>query len=77
MFKTPSIRNSDLTAPYMHNGVYETLEEVIEFYEVGGGLGLGFDLPNQTLPSGSLGLTKEEKEALESFIRTLNDFPLD
>jgi cytochrome c peroxidase len=31
-FKTPTIRNIELTAPYMHNGVFKTLEEVIDFY---------------------------------------------
>src|SRR5690606_30564952 len=31
-FKTPTVRNVDRTAPYMHNGVYETLEDVMEFY---------------------------------------------
>jgi cytochrome c peroxidase len=30
-FKTPTIRNIALTAPYMHNGVYKTLEEVVDF----------------------------------------------
>ena len=31
-FKTPTLRNIELTAPYMHNGVFNTLEEVLEFY---------------------------------------------
>ncbi|HTE13005.1 MAG TPA: cytochrome c peroxidase, partial [Chitinophagaceae bacterium] len=38
-FKTPTLRNIALTAPYMHNGVYKTLEEVIDFYDKGGGRG--------------------------------------
>jgi len=37
MFKTPTVRNVELTAPYMHNGVYKTLEEVVDFYNKGGG----------------------------------------
>jgi cytochrome c peroxidase len=37
----------------MHNGVYRTLEEV-DFYDRGGGAGLGFDLPNQILSPGKL-----------------------
>ena len=50
MFKTPTVRNAALTAPYMHNGVYATLAEVMDFYNKGGGGGLGFDLEHQTLP---------------------------
>ena len=72
-FKTPTVRNSGLTAPYMHNGVYQTLEEVIDFYDVGGGIGLGIPVPNQTLPSDSLHLSTREKEQLIYFLKTLND----
>ena len=36
-FKTTSLRNIALTAPYMHNGAFDTLEEVIKFYAKGGG----------------------------------------
>ncbi len=56
-FKTPTVRNAALTAPYMHNGVYRTLEEVVDFYDRGGGAGIGIDLPNQTLPPDKLNLT--------------------
>ncbi|WP_374173764.1 cytochrome-c peroxidase [Flavobacterium tructae] len=72
-FKTPTIRNITLTAPYMHNGVYNTLEEVIDFYNEGGGLGLGFDVPNQTLPEDKLNLSELEKKQLIAFMRTLTD----
>jgi cytochrome c peroxidase len=72
-FKTPTIRNIALTAPYMHNGVYKTLEEVIDFYNEGGGLGLGFDLPNQTLPEDKLNLSDIEKKQLITFMKTLRD----
>lgn len=72
-FKTPTIRNIELTAPYMHNGVYKTLEEVIDFYNEGGGLGLGFDVPNQTLPEDKLNLSDTEKKQLIAFMRTLTD----
>lgn len=72
-FKTPTVRNIALTAPYMHNGVYETLEEVVDFYNKGGGQGLGIDLPTQTLPADPLNLTKEEKEALVAFMQALTD----
>lgn len=72
-FKTPTVRNVALTAPYMHNGVYRTLEEVVEFYDRGGGTGLGFDLPNQTLPGDRLNLTKQEKADLVAFMKALTD----
>ena len=60
----------------MHNGVYKTLEEVIEFYNKGGGSGLGFDIPNQTLASDRLDLTAAEKKALIAFMHTLTDTAL-
>jgi len=72
-FKTVTVRNVALTAPYMHNGVYNTLEEVIDFYDRGGGAGLGFDLPNQTLPPDRLQLSREEKKALIAFLQGLTD----
>ena len=72
-FKTPTIRNIELTAPYMHNGVFKTLEEVVDFYDLGGGNGLGFNLPNQTLPEDKLNLTPLEKKQLIAFMRTLTD----
>lgn len=72
-FKTPTIRNSDLTAPYMHNGVYDTMEEVIDFYNRGGGAGIGIDSEYQTLPLDKLNLTKQEIKDLIAFIKTLND----
>jgi len=43
-----------LTAPYMPNGVYRTLREVVDFYDAGGGAGIGVELPNQTLSSDAL-----------------------
>jgi cytochrome c peroxidase len=72
-FKTPTIRNIELTGPYMHNGVYKTLEEVIDFYNDGGGIGLGFDVPNQTLPEDKLNLSDKEKKQLIAFMKTLTD----
>jgi cytochrome c peroxidase len=72
-FKTVSLRNVALTAPYMHNGVYNTLEEVIDFYDKGGGAGLGFELAHQTLPTDRLRLTPAEKKALIAFLEALSD----
>ncbi|MEO3402910.1 cytochrome c peroxidase [Mucilaginibacter sp. CAU 1740] len=71
-FKITSVRNGARTAPYMHNGVFQTLEEVIDFYDKGGGAGLGIRLPNQTLPSDQLHLTAKEKHELVAFIKSLD-----
>lgn len=71
-FKVTTVRNAARTAPYMHNGVYKTLEEVIDFYDMGGGSGLGLKIPNQTLPADRLRLTIKEKKELIAFIKALN-----
>lgn len=72
-FKTPTVRNAAVTAPYMHNGVFKTLEEVVDFYNKGGGQGLGYEVENQTLPFDELKLTKIEEKALVAFMKTLTD----
>jgi cytochrome c peroxidase len=72
-FKTPSLRNVELTAPYMHNGVYRTLEDVVDFYDRGGGAGIGIELPNQTLSPEPLRLRAREKRDLIAFMRALTD----
>jgi cytochrome c peroxidase len=72
-FKTPTVRNVEHTSPYMHNGIYKNLEEIIEFYHKGGGAGLGLEIPNQTLPFDSLLLDKKEKEDLVLFLKCLSD----
>lgn len=72
-FRTLSIRNAALTAPYMHNGVFRTLEEVVAFYNGGGGVGHGLDLPHQTLPADSLHLAPAETRALVRFMEALTD----
>lgn len=70
-FKTPTVRRVAQTAPYMHNGVYSTLEQVVDFYNRGGGNGLGFNIPNQTLPANRLKLTPAEQRALVAFMKAL------
>ncbi len=72
-FKTPTIRNIEKTAPYMHNGVYQTLEEVVKFYELGGGNGIGMNLEHQTLPFDNLQISEKEKNDLVLFMKTLTD----
>ncbi|QJR37005.1 cytochrome c peroxidase [Gemmatimonas groenlandica] len=72
-FRTPTLRNVALTAPYMHNGAYPTLESVVDFYNRGGGAGIGIELDNQTLPPDALKLSAGEQRALVSFLKALTD----
>lgn len=72
-FKTPTVRNVALTAPYMHNGVFKTLEEVVSFYNLGGGQGIGLEVPNQTLAPDKLNLSKKEMKQLVVFMKSLTD----
>lgn len=72
-FKTTTVRNIEHTGPYMHNGVYASLEEVMDFYNHGGGLGMGLDVPNQTLAGDSLHLNTQEISDIISFMKTLTD----
>lgn len=72
-FRVPTLRNVALTAPYMHNGVYRTLDAVVDFYDRGGGEGIGARLSNQTLPVRPLRLTTNERHDLVAFLRTLTD----
>lgn len=72
-FKTPTIRNVEYTAPYMHNGVFKTLEEVVVFYQKGGGAGHGYEVPNQTLPFDQLELTDEEVKDIVAFMKSTSD----
>ncbi|AJR09021.1 cytochrome-c peroxidase [Photobacterium gaetbulicola] len=80
--KTPTLRNIELTGPYMHNGSMSTLWQVVEFYNRGGnrfseGLGdsSGFgDITSNLDPDiRSLGLTDYEKKALVAFLKSLTD----
>ena len=72
-FRTGSLRNIELTAPYMHNGVFRTLEQVVDFYDAGGGAGRGLQVPNQTLSSDSLHLSPDEKADLVRFLKSLTE----
>jgi len=72
-FKTPTIRNIAKTSPYMHNGIYTKLEEVVKFYEMGGGNGIGMKLEFQTLPFDNLQLTSKEKQDIIAFLKILTD----
>lgn len=73
MFKTPGLRNVARTAPYMHNGVFNTLEEVIDFYNDGGGRGRGLEVFSQDTKVAKLNLSEQQKKDLVSFLKALND----
>lgn len=72
-FKTVTVRNVSLTAPYFHNGAFRTLEEVMEFYNEGGGAGIGLSVKNQTLAEDKLDLNKEEIKNIIDFLHSLTD----
>lgn len=72
-FKTPTVRNVAKTAPYMHNGSFKTLEQVMDFYNKGGGEGVGLNIIHQTLSSKPLDLTQEEIGAVIAFMNSLTD----
>ena len=66
-FKTPTLREIEHTAPYMHDGSLKTLEEVVEFYDKGGD-------PNKNLDENikPLHLTDQEKKDLVAFLKALS-----
>jgi cytochrome c peroxidase len=72
-FKTPTVRNTAKTAPYMHNGAFQSLDTLMEFYNQGGGAGLGLTFPSQTLSAAKLNLTEKEKKDIIAFLNALTD----
>ncbi len=72
-FKVPTLRNVALTAPYMHNGSFTTLAEVIDFYADGGGAGRGLALPNLDDKIRPFELSPGEKQDLITFLHALSD----
>ena len=72
-FKAPSLRGIAHSAPYMHNGAFATLEQVVRFYNRGGGRGLGLNVPNQAPEVRPLRLTLAEERALVRFLEALSD----
>ena len=72
-FRTGSLRNAANTATYMHNGVFTTLQQVIDFYDAGGGTGKGIATGNRTLSLDSMHLKKNEKQQLIGFNKSLNE----
>lgn len=76
-FRTPPLRNVALTAPYMHNGVFKTLREVVEFYntrDVSERWGAPEVAANMdTRDTGNLKLTEEEIDAVVAFMEMMSD----
>lgn len=74
VFKIPFLRNIELTGPYMHDGRFETLREVIDHYSEGvlSHPNLDSKLKNGAFPK-QLNLSEEQKVALEAYLRTLTD----
>jgi len=78
LFKTPSLRNVALTAPYGHNGAFATLKEIVHFYNTRDVPGAGWAEPEvaaniDTVNMGDLGLTDAEEDAIVAFMQTLSD----
>ncbi len=78
LFKTPSLRNVALTAPYGHNGYFETLKEIVHFYNTRDVPGAGWPAPEvsaniDTAEMGNLGLSDAEENAIVAFLMTLSD----
>ena len=69
-FKAPTLRNVALTGPYMHNGAFATLDDVLWFYEKGGGSQYGLEVDRHILP---IELSAQEHEDLVAFLYALTD----
>lgn len=72
-FATPSLRNVALTAPYMHDGRFTTLEEVVGHYSTGVKRSATLDPNLAKHPDGGLRLTSEDTQAIIAFLKTLTD----
>ena len=72
-FKTPTLRNIEFTAPYMHDGRFSTLEEVIEHYNSGGKFSSTVD-PLMKKQGIGLQLSNQEKIDLIAYLKTLSDY---
>lgn len=74
-FAVPSLRNVALTAPYMHDGRFKTLEEVVDHYTTGLKRSATLDPNLAKHPDGGIPLTVGDKRALVAFLKTLTDNP--
>ena len=69
-FRVPGLRNVSLTAPYMHNGMFRTLDQVIDYYNDPSSV-VPDAINRDTLLNGKLNLTQQDKEDLLAFLQTL------
>lgn len=72
-FRTPSLRNISYTAPYMHDGRFKTLDEVIDFYSEGLHVSPTIDPLMKNVAYGGLNLSPMEKAQLKAFLLTFDD----
>ena len=73
-FATPTLRNLGFTAPYMHDGRFKTLEEVVEFYNSGVNYSPTIDpISSKKAPYYKLNLSTQQKASLVAFLKTLTD----
>ncbi|TNF32198.1 MAG: cytochrome-c peroxidase [Deltaproteobacteria bacterium] len=72
-YKTPTLKNIEYTGPYMHDGRFQSLEEVVEFYSTGLNWSSTIDPLMINVGSGGVNLTSEEKNNLVLFLKTLSD----
>ncbi|MBK6525154.1 MAG: cytochrome-c peroxidase [Crocinitomicaceae bacterium] len=72
-FRTPTLRNIELTAPYMHDGRFNTLEEVVNFYSIGLQHSATIDPLMKKVDLGGVQLNPAEKTKLIAFLKTLTD----
>jgi cytochrome c peroxidase len=71
-FKTPGLRNVAVTAPYMHNGSFKTLREVIDYYDEPAKF-MKHSINRDTILPVKIGLSVLEKQDLEAFLHSLTD----
>ena len=72
-FKTPTLRNIQFTAPYMHDGRFLSLEEVIDFYSEGLNWSPTIDPLMKKVHKGGVHLSEDEKRYLLAFLKTFSD----
>jgi cytochrome c peroxidase len=71
-FKTPGLRNVAVTAPYMHDGSFKTLREVIDYYDEPEKF-MMHSINRDTILPKKIGLTEQEKQDIEAFLNALTD----
>lgn len=77
-FRTPTLRNLSLTAPYMHNGAFTSLDNVIKFYDnVGKGQSQNQHVANNQLDANLRGLNDNQRDQIIAFLQSLDDTSFD